>query len=190
LKEDLDALTSVLGIVGSPRRSGNTETLIDEVLAGAREVGAEIKKFILNEMDIRPCRACNACTKDKKCIQHDDFHSLLKEMERSDIWVLGTPVYWWGPTAQFKAFVDRWYSVERAIFSGKRVVLTVPFGGGATSYARHTVGILEDIIPYLNMRHIATILAPGVHRPGAVRSDDKIMTAAHNAGNEAVRSLS
>ena len=182
-------LAFVLGIVGSPRRNGNTETLVDEVLAGASDTGAETKKFVLNEMDIKPCIACNACAKEKKCVQNDDFHSLLEVMRKSDVWVLETPIYWWGPTAQFKAFIDRWYSVRRTIFSGKRVILTIPFGGGATSYARHTVGILEDIIPYLNMQHIATILAPGFHRRGVVRNDEGIMTRARKAGKEAVRNL-
>jgi multimeric flavodoxin WrbA len=182
-------LVSILGIIGSPRRKGNTETLVDEVLAGAKEAGATTIKFILDEMDIRPCRACNACVKKKECVQKDDFHSLVEKMQKSDVWILGTPVYWWGPTAQFKAFIDRWYSVSRTTFSGKRIILTIPFGGGATSYARHTVGILEDIIPYLNMTHIATILAPGSHRHGAVRSDDKAMAAARNAGEIAIRDL-
>ena len=186
--EDIIHLTSVLGIVGSPRRNGNTETLIDEVLKGARERGAETKKFILYEMDIKPCRACNACSKNKKCVQEDDFQSLVEEMRKCDVWVLGTPVYWWGPTAQFKAFIDRWYGVSRTIFSRKRVVLTIPFGGGSTSYARHTVGILEDIIPYLNMQHVATILAPGVNGQGIVCVDDKVMAAARNAGEKAVNS--
>ena len=142
LKEDLSDLTLVMGIVGSPRRGGNTEAMVDEVLAGAREAGAETKKFILGEMDVRPCKVCDACAKEKKCVQQDDFHSLHKEMQECDVWVLGTPVYWWGPTAQLKAFIDRWYGVKRSIFSGKRVVLVIPFGGGSTSYARHTAGIL------------------------------------------------
>jgi multimeric flavodoxin WrbA len=178
-----------LGIIGSPRRHGNTETLVDEVLAGAKETGAITNKFILNEMDIRPCRACNACAKEEKCVQEDDFHSLLEEMRRSEVWVLGTPVYWWGPTAQFKAFIDRWYGVSRTTFSDKHVILTIPFGGGSTSYARHTVGILEDIIPYLNMNHVATILAPGIHRLGAIRNNTTLMISARNAGKKAIETL-
>ena len=97
-----------LGIVGSPRRGGNTETLVDAVLAGAAEAGAQVEKVILDELDVRPCRACNACRKTGACVQQDDMAGLLEQMQRSDVWVLGTPVYWWGPTAQFKAFLDRW----------------------------------------------------------------------------------
>ena len=99
----------MLGIVGSPRRGGNTEILVDEILAGAEEAVGNIEKVILNEMNINPCRACNSCYKTGKCVQDDDMSSLFEKMEQSDVWILGTPIYWWGPTAQFKAFLDRWY---------------------------------------------------------------------------------
>lgn len=110
--------------------------------------------------------------------------ALLEQMERSKVWVLGTPVYWWGPTAQFKAFLDRWYGVERAMFAGWRVILTIPLGGDA-SYARHTVGMLTDILDYLGIELVATVLAPSSHGPGAVRAHADVLAAARRAGREA-----
>ena len=178
----------VLGIVGSPRRGGNTEVLVDEVLAGTEEVGALTEKTILAGLDIAPCDACNACSELGCCVHEDDMHTLLDQMERSQVWVLGTPVYWWGPTAQFKTFLDRWYGVERAMFRGRRVILAIPLGGSA-GYARHTEGILIDIADYLGMELEATLLAPGVHRPGAVRGNAHIMADARQAGREAVSKL-
>ena len=62
---------SILGIVGSPRKGGNTDTLVDTVLAGAAECGAVSEKIILQELSIAPCRACNYCKKHGKCIQDD-----------------------------------------------------------------------------------------------------------------------
>jgi multimeric flavodoxin WrbA len=97
----------VLGIVGSPRRGGNTETLVDEVLRGAKEAGAAVEKVILSELEIAPCLACDACLDTGKCVYQDDMTTLLERMRRSEIWVLGTPIYWWGPSAQFKTFLDR-----------------------------------------------------------------------------------
>jgi multimeric flavodoxin WrbA len=175
----------VLGIVGSPRRGGNTEVLVDEVLAAAAEAGALVEKVVLNELDIVPCQACNGCQGSGGCVQQDDLPALLEQMERSRVWVLGTPVYWWGPTAQFKAFLDRWYGVGRAMFRGRRVVLTVPLGG-SQGYARHTVGILTDVVDYLGMQLVATVLAPGTHRQGAVRGQARILAEARRAGREAV----
>ena len=51
----------VLGIVGSPRRGANTETIIDQVLMGSEESGALTEKIVLSEMNVNPCRACNEC---------------------------------------------------------------------------------------------------------------------------------
>jgi multimeric flavodoxin WrbA len=181
----------VLGVVGSPRRGGNTDILVDEVLAGAAEAGAQTEKVMLSKLDIGPCRACNACAKTGKCVQEDDMHALLEQMAKSDVWVLGTPVYYWGPTAQFKAFVDRWYSTEHqgtpkvVAFKGKRVVLAVPLGG-TTHDARHTVGTIEDALAYKRSDLFATIVAPGVEKKGAVRDYPDLLTQARHAGRDAV----
>lgn len=175
----------VLGIVGSPRRGGNTETLVDEVLNSAKEGGAVTTKVILNKLNILPCQACNTCGKIGKCIQEDDMKDILKHMRDSHTWVLGTPVYWWGPTAQFKAFLDRWYGVKRDMFKEKRIILVIPLGG-STEYACHTVGMLTDVMDYLHAKILATICAPGTHGLGSVRNDTDVMAAARNAGQKAV----
>jgi len=176
----------VLGIVGSPRRGGNTETLVDEVLRGADEAGGHTEKAVLSEMNVRPCRACDACRRLGHCIIEDDMAALLEMMEDCQVWVLGTPVYWWGPTAQMKAFIDRWYGVDRAVFRGRGVALVVPSGGGSV-YSRLTVEMLESIVPYLGMRHIATLRAPGSSGRGSVRRDEALMNRAWATGRDAVK---
>ena len=176
----------VLGIVGSPRIGGNTEILVDEVLSGAKEAGASIEKVILNKLNINPCQACNSCYKTGQCVQNDDMFDLLEKMVLSQVWVLGTPIYWWGPTAQFKAFLDRWYCPKHQDFKGKRVILVIPLGGGHPKYARHTVGILTDVLDYLNMELFETVLAPGFSSRGSVRNDIKLLTKAHNTGKEII----
>jgi multimeric flavodoxin WrbA len=185
----------VLGIVGSPRRGGNTETLVDKVLAGAQEAGALTDKILLNELAIAPCRACDACRKTGKCVQQDDMQALLEQMERCQVWVLGTPVYYWGPTAQFKAFVDRWYRTEHQVtpkiveFKDKRGILVIPLGGTAHD-ARHTVGMIEDALTYKRIELFATIVASGVEERGAVRDHADVLAQARRAGREAVEGRS
>ena len=176
----------VLGVVGSPRRGGNTETLVDEVLRGAEEAGAQTEKAVLSEMNVQPCRACDACNRTGRCVIEDDMVALLERMKGSRVWVLGTPVYWWGPTAQMKAFIDRWYGIDRAVFRGRGVLLVVPSGGGS-SYARQTIDMLESIIPYLGMRHIATLQAPGTSGLGSVKRDKALMSRAWTIGRDAVK---
>ncbi|MCP4542846.1 MAG: flavodoxin family protein [Chloroflexi bacterium] len=176
----------VLGIVGSPRRGGNTEILVDEVLRGAKEAGAQVEKVILSKLEIGPCRGCDACKKVGKCTQQDDMHALLEQMEHSQVWVLGTPVYWWGATAQFKAFLDRWYGVQdRTMFVGRRTILIIPLEDTENT-ARHTVGMFQDVLNYLKMEHLFTVVAPGVLDRGAVREHPGILAAAYQAGQKAI----
>ena len=179
----------VLGIVGSPRRNSNTELLVDEVLSGAVEAGAQIGKVILDELNISPCRGCDACRESRTCIQEDDMQPLLELMNRSQVWVLGTPIYWWGPSGQMKTFIDRWYGTKHARFQDRRVILAIPLGGSSEHYAQHTIGMFRNIIDYLGMKHEATIVAPGVYQRGVITEKHGILKTAHQAGIEVVETI-
>lgn len=101
----------VIGINASPRKKGNTQTLVEAVLDGAAGKGAEIRMVHLRDLDIHGCMGCEGCKKQLgKCVQKDDLSPLLQEMAAYDAIVLGTPVYWYHVTAQFKIFIDRLYS--------------------------------------------------------------------------------
>ena len=177
----------VLGIVGSPRSGGNTETLIDEVLRGAENVGAEIEKVILADLDIGPCQGCDACKQLGMCVQADDMHPLLQNMERSDIWVLGTPVYWWGPSAQFKTYLDRWYGARDVVtFEGRRAIVVLPLGDTDERTARHAVGMFTDALSYMKMDLFRVVVAPGVYKLGEVTRHKEIMEQAFATGRDAV----
>ncbi|PNX53175.1 MAG: hypothetical protein BV458_05885 [Thermoplasmata archaeon M9B2D] len=173
---------TILGIVGSPRRGANTETLVDSVLAGAAEYGAVSEKVFLHDMKIAPCRACNSCQKTGKCIQQDDMEILVDLMQRCDVWVFGTPIYWWGPSAQFKAFVDRWYGIDQRIFQGKQIILTIPMGGRDDHYARHTVGMFKDICNYLGMECLEVVVAPGMTGIRSAQENYRLIETAKDAG--------
>jgi len=116
--------------------------------------------------------------------------ALFEKMWQSQVWVLGTPVYWWGPSAQFKAFMDRWYAKSGedyvALFEGRRVVLAIPLGDTDPATARHTVGMFVDALDYVNAELIATVLATGVDEPGEVRQNADVMETARQAGRQAV----
>jgi multimeric flavodoxin WrbA len=113
---------------------------------------------------------------------------LLEPMGRSKIWVLGTPVYWWGPTAQMKLFVDRWFGARHTIpFAGRHVILVIPLGDTDVRTARHVEGMFQDSLDYLNMEHLTTVLGPGVDGRGEISEHPAVMEAANQAGREAVR---
>lgn len=172
----------ILVINGSPRKGGNTETLLDTVNSGAEEAGATIVTVNLRSLEVSPCRACDACKKTGKCVQKDDMHDLISKMEESDVWVLGTPVYWWGPTAQLKAFIDRWYGIDRDVFKNRKAVLVIPLESSNPKTAQHVLGMFEDIFAYLGMKQIGTLLAPGVHERGEANKRPDLIEEAAKLG--------
>ncbi len=177
-----------LGIVGSPRRGGNTDVLVAEVLRGAAEAGAKTARKRLADLAIGPCRACFSCVPSGKCAQDDGMADLLEPMEQSRVWVLGTPVYWWGPTAQFKAFVDRWFGAIRKFpFKGKKVVLVVPLGDSNPAAAKHAVGMLSSALKYVGAEITDTVLGPGLGDRGDARKARGILRKARMAGAKAAR---
>ncbi len=100
---------NVLAFATSPRRHGNSETLLDALLgAMSAEDGVTVEKYSLDEIEIRPCRGCNACEKLNRCIiEDDDLPWVLDKIIAADIVVMAVPVYCMGMCAQAKALVDR-----------------------------------------------------------------------------------
>ena len=107
-------------------------------------------------------------------------------MQNSDVWVLGTPVYWWGPTAQFKSFLDRRYSVDSSIFKGKKAIVVIPLGGGKEHYARHLTGMFEDIFDYLGIDPFETIVVPSVNKRNEVLDHPDVLKFAQETGKRAM----
>jgi len=97
----------VLGIAGSPRRDGNTDHLLQQVMAGASSQGAETKTVVLSELNILPCRHCDGCIKTGKCVVDDDMQWLHTDLRGADRIVLASPIFFMGVTAQTKAMIDR-----------------------------------------------------------------------------------
>lgn len=104
----------ILGIVCSPRIEGNTEILVREALAAAREKGAQTDLVLLAEKQIAPCDACGACAGDGVCVVEDDMQEVYQKLEDADGIIFGTPVYFVNVSAQAKAVMDRTYALYRA----------------------------------------------------------------------------
>jgi multimeric flavodoxin WrbA len=101
----------VIGINASPRKKANTQTLVEAVLSGAEKNGAETRLVNLRELKINGCLGCEGCKKHLgKCVQKDDLTPLLQDLTEYDTIVMGTPVYWFQVSSQFKMLVDRLYS--------------------------------------------------------------------------------
>ncbi|HJX12669.1 MAG TPA: flavodoxin family protein [Dehalococcoidales bacterium] len=103
----------VLGIVCSPRKKGNTEIMVEEALAAAREAGAETEIVLIAGQHIEGCDACGSCFKTGRCKIKDDMEPIYGKMEAADGIIFGSPVYFHSVTAQAKAVMDRTFCYLR-----------------------------------------------------------------------------
>ncbi len=97
-----------LFLLGSPRKNGNSETMAKAVARGLLEHADHTVEYIhLNTLNIRPCQACGGCNSSGHCIINDDMTVLYEKTDAADRLFFVSPVYFYGLTAQIKAYVDR-----------------------------------------------------------------------------------
>jgi multimeric flavodoxin WrbA len=108
----------ILAINGSPRRRGNTEVLLDAVVKGASAAGASCEVVRVSDLNIHPCIGCGGCEKNGECVLEDDMTGLYPKILAADRIILASPIYFYGITAQAKAFVDRC----QALWSRRRLM--------------------------------------------------------------------
>lgn len=97
----------VVGIVGSPRKKMNTDTFVTKALEGARSVGAEIEKIYLNDLEIKPCQACDRFPAPDFCFYRDGMEKIYDVLATADALVIGAPAYFGYFSAQLKLLIDR-----------------------------------------------------------------------------------
>ncbi len=101
----------VIGFIASPRKEGNTAWIVNKILEGAKEKGAETQSWYFNDLDIKPCQSCYGCKQgDLRCVINDDMQKLYDALEHADALVLGSPTYMGQMSAQAKIFTDRLFA--------------------------------------------------------------------------------
>jgi multimeric flavodoxin WrbA len=180
----------ILVVLGSPRRNGNSATLAKQVASGAKASGARTEIISLQEMDIRPCTACDACRKKlkKNCIIQDDMKDLYPKLRAADGIVIASPVYWFTVSAQTKLFMDRWYALggdDGYELAGKKfgIVLAYadadPFVSGAVNALR----TLQDAFNFLGAELVGAVYG-SAWKAGEIKKNKALMEAAYELGRK------
>ncbi len=97
----------ILGLLGSPRKGGNTEILLAAALEGVRGGGGRGELIRLNDLRFSPCQNCGGCAKTGRCVLDDDLTPLYERCDMAEGLLLASPIYFYGVSAQTKAFIDR-----------------------------------------------------------------------------------
>jgi len=149
----------ILAIQGSPRKNGNTATLLMHYLKGIEKNhrDAEIKLINVAEKNIKSCKGCQGCRDShRKCVINDDMQDLFPIILEADLLILATSIYWWSITAQAKQFLDRLYALNFGDnFKGKKLVLLMTYvGEEPNSGAEIIKNMFNEICSYLEMEFI------------------------------------
>jgi multimeric flavodoxin WrbA len=186
-------MKKILAIVGSPRKDGNTDILVQKVVEGAASKEARVETLWLGGLNIRECDGCHVCWPAKRrglarggqrkpCAKRDDMLDIYPKIIESDAIIFGTPVYWYGPTALMKAFIDRFVYFNcpenRAQIRGKKAAIVIPFEEENPETAKPLVEFFEKCLGYLEMQLVGSIVVGGVGAKGDIlKKPDRLQEA-------------
>ncbi|MDA8172689.1 MAG: flavodoxin family protein [Nitrospiraceae bacterium] len=176
--------------MGSPRKGGNTQILLDEAMRGAREKGAEIAYFDLNNMKIGGCQDCGVCAETCCCHINDDMQLVYQAIRESYRFILASPIFFAGVSAQAKAMIDRcqpfWcekYLLKRPIPPEGRAGLFITVGGMKKAEGRDcsfaTARSFFRTISVLEHRELCQL---GVDARGEILKHPEALKEAYEAG--------
>ena len=163
----------VLAINGSPRKDGNTATVLRELGRIARKNGGEVKQVNLIDLNFSDCRECMGCKKGAECVTDDDLQGVYKTMQGADAIVLGSPIFMDAETGMTKNFVDRTFALlapgkdstqfETRLKRGKKafVVFTCGMPDGETIYHGLTTRYFDMFVTMLGCKDSRSFIIPG-----------------------------
>jgi multimeric flavodoxin WrbA len=190
----------VLGLFGSPRRGGNTDILLEEMLKGAREAGAQIKKIRISGLQFSPCVECHGCDETGECVLNDDMEKVYPKLLEADCVILASPIFFYGVTAWTKALIDRvqslWvrkYRLKLPPEEPKRRRKGFFISVGATKGTRLFDGAMLTVKYFfdaLGLDSAGQLLFTGVEAKGDIRNHPTALREAFEAGKVLVDGVS
>lgn len=174
----------ILIISGSPKKDGNTAQLIRWFSEGAREHGAsvEVVEAAFLKHKASGCISCRQCQTRTayECVLDDDVTPVLKRMQKADVIVMATPLYFFAASAQLKIVMDRMFSLYKwdnaagtmqTPLQGKRFVLI------ASAFERTGLKALEQpfrlTAEYTGMT-FSSLLIPDAGVSGEIKGNAKV----------------
>ncbi|MDY0042272.1 MAG: flavodoxin family protein [Desulforhabdus sp.] len=182
----------ITAIFGSPRKTGNSSTIANRFLDTARDLGAETRLFILNDMDFKGCQGCGACkSKVDHCVLEDDLAEVLQSIHQADVLVLASSVYFGDISGQLKSCFDRTYSFFNADFScrlkrGKKSVFILAQGHPDENAFADIHSRYERWLSMFGFSQNHLIRAVGVREIGDVRNRKDVLQQAESIARSLV----
>lgn len=171
---NLEDPMNILVLSGSPRKNGNSEKLVKRVLASAEAKGASIDWVRVYDIDYAGCIACEKCSgsKDTYCVLKDGVTPIYEKMQRADLVVMASPIYFGRVTGPLKCVIDRFYAFFLTDFSlklkeGKKLLTVTVSGAPTPQFAAETDYFKDWFVGMMKMDMIGSL-----HRGDLSEKDD------------------
>lgn len=193
-------MITIAAVFGSPRRNGNTSTLLKQAVAGARDAGAMVEEIVLRDLDMSPCLEIYGCKKAGACVIKDDFNRIETLFNQIDGLMLASPIFFYAVSAHTKILMDRcnslWvkkYWIDKRPFGQKDYPRKGLFiAVGSTRGKRLFDGAILSVqyfMDALDMSLYDTLIGRGIESEGQVNEFPELLDAAYAAGGNLVRAL-
>ena len=173
---------NILALIGSPRKGSNPDILVDQILRGSERAGHTSEKLYLYHYRISPCIDCRKCKKGNYvCPVNDGMQEIYPKMEKADLIIFGTPLYYYGATGMTKLLVDRMrpFSASKKL-KGKRGVLVTP-AALEPEACRPLVQMFRLTFDWLEMKFAGKLLATAREK-GEIKKNQKTLEKAYRLG--------
>lgn len=191
---------NILGLVGSPRKKGNTAVLVQKALEAARRNGAKTEIVFLSDYRIADCAGCEGCRRNYRCVVADDMQKIYPLLWQADGLILGSPTYFYNISAPVKALLDRCYCFEafddndRSVWMGVHEALGLKYAAVIAVCEQNTeedMGFTEAAMTLpleaLGYRVIDKVKVLRVFEAGRVVDEKEFVQAAAKAGEKLVK---
>lgn len=172
----------IIIISSSPRKGGNSDLLCDQFAKGATELGNEVEKIYVKDMNLNYCSGCGFCVGNKgQCSQKDDMETVKEKLIAADTIVLATPVYFYTMSAQMKTFIDRLCSFY-TLLPNKEFYYIMTAADGEKAATDRVLTEFDGLLACLaNPVLKGSVFGTGVWEKGTVK-DKPVMKAAYAMG--------
>lgn len=167
---------NILILNGSPRHHGNTHAAL-QTMKGLLEDGNSVEVLDVCNLNLSGCCACDSCKRNGgHCVCPDESDAVIQKIVQADAVIFGTPVYWWGMSAQLKMVVDKFYSQDSLFKTmSKKIGIVVV---GANELENPQYRLIHDqfqcIAEYLHWDP-ACSLSFSAYEPGELMTRDGVL---------------
>lgn len=173
----------VLVISTSLRKGGNSDTLADELIRGAKDAGNSVEKISLEGKTIGFCKGCLACQKTQECVIKDDAVSIAEKVKNADAIVFATPIYYYEMSGQMKTLLDRLNPLFPSDYSFREVYLIAAAADDNQEAMDGAVEGLQGWITCFGKSKLSGVVrGVGITDIGDVKYHEKLMSEAYEMG--------